>query len=245
MKIYLSDPNLPVHPSTGLRALGIGRRGPIWPVLGGAPDGDDAGGDDGGDGSDADDDAGGGDDVGDKDGDDGADKLGDPGKQALDRMKARVKAETAKRKAAEAELAAARKPAGDDAPDPEKIRAEAKAEARAEGLRDRALDKVEMKAAKLFADPEDARALLASQVDDFVDDDKIDSDAIDHAIAELLKKKPHLAAAQGGKRFGGSGDGGARKGSSKPDQLTEADLKRMTPHQIVEARKAGKLADLL
>lgn len=29
---------LPVHPVTGLRAIGIGKRGPIWPVLGGAPD---------------------------------------------------------------------------------------------------------------------------------------------------------------------------------------------------------------
>jgi hypothetical protein len=32
------DQHLPVHPLTGLRALGIGSRGPIWPVLGGAPD---------------------------------------------------------------------------------------------------------------------------------------------------------------------------------------------------------------
>lgn len=31
---------LPVHPHTGLTALGIGQRGPIWPVLGGAPDDD-------------------------------------------------------------------------------------------------------------------------------------------------------------------------------------------------------------
>lgn len=35
--------HLPVHPVTGLRALGFTKRGPIWPVLGGAPDDDDAG----------------------------------------------------------------------------------------------------------------------------------------------------------------------------------------------------------
>lgn len=29
---------LPVHPSTGLRALGMSKRGPIWPVLGGSED---------------------------------------------------------------------------------------------------------------------------------------------------------------------------------------------------------------
>lgn len=30
--------HLPVHPVTGLRALGMGKRGPIWPVLGGSED---------------------------------------------------------------------------------------------------------------------------------------------------------------------------------------------------------------
>lgn len=31
---------LPIHPTTGLTALGIGKRGPIWPVLGGNGEGD-------------------------------------------------------------------------------------------------------------------------------------------------------------------------------------------------------------
>ncbi|QAU06544.1 hypothetical protein SEA_WILLIAMBOONE_33 [Gordonia phage WilliamBoone] len=34
---------LPVHPVTGVRALGIGKRGPIWPVIGGAPDDNESG----------------------------------------------------------------------------------------------------------------------------------------------------------------------------------------------------------
>lgn len=38
--------NLPRHPVTGLRALGIGRRGPIWPQLGGDGTGDGNTGDD-------------------------------------------------------------------------------------------------------------------------------------------------------------------------------------------------------
>lgn len=40
---------LPFHPTTGLQALEIGRRGPIWPVMGGSEDdgADGAGGDDG------------------------------------------------------------------------------------------------------------------------------------------------------------------------------------------------------
>ncbi|MBF6189432.1 hypothetical protein [Nocardia farcinica] len=34
---------LPVHPVTGLRAIGFGRRGPIWPVLGGSGEGGESG----------------------------------------------------------------------------------------------------------------------------------------------------------------------------------------------------------
>jgi hypothetical protein len=45
---------MPVHPVTGLTAIGIGKRGPIWPVMGGAPD-DDEGTDDSGDGEKPDD----------------------------------------------------------------------------------------------------------------------------------------------------------------------------------------------
>jgi len=29
---------LPIHPTTGLRAIGIGKRGPIWPIMGGSVD---------------------------------------------------------------------------------------------------------------------------------------------------------------------------------------------------------------
>jgi hypothetical protein len=175
--------------------------------------------------------------------DDGAGKLGDAGKQALDRMKARVREERTARKALEAQLAEARKPGTDDAPDPAEIRKAAQAEARAEVLSERALDKVEAKAAKLFADPEDARALLAGRVDEFVDDGKVDVEAIEEALTELLSKKPHLAAATA-KRFQGGADGGARKGSGVT-QLTEQDLKRMSPQQIDKARLDGRLNDLL
>jgi hypothetical protein len=175
--------------------------------------------------------------------DDGADKLGDAGKQALDRMKVRLREERTARKALEAQIAAKTPTKDDDAPDPAELRKAAQAEARAEVLMERALDKVEARAAKLFADPEDARALLAGQVDDFIDDGKVDVDAVDEALKELLSKKPHLAAATA-KRFQGGADGGARKGSQL-SQLTEQDLKRMTPQQIDDARLKGQLNDLL
>jgi hypothetical protein len=238
MKIHLpvAGPELPVHQFTGLTALGLRRNGaPIWPVRGGAPD--DADPADDVDPDPADDDG--------ADTDDGADKLGDAGKQALDRMKTRLREERTARKALEAQIADAnKKPAKDeDAPDPAELRKTAQAEARAEVLNERALDKVEAKAAKLFADPEDARALLAGRVDEFVDDGKVDVEAIEEALGELLKKKPHLAAATA-KRFQGGADGGARKGS-QVSQITEQELKRMTPQQIDKARIDGRLNDLL
>ncbi|MCX2753087.1 hypothetical protein [Gordonia sp. 4N] len=44
--------DMPIHPITGLHAIGFTRRGPIWPVMGGAPDGGDGGGDGNGSGGD-------------------------------------------------------------------------------------------------------------------------------------------------------------------------------------------------
>lgn len=174
-------------------------------------------------------------------GTDGADQLGDAGKKALDSMKSKWQKERDARKALEAKLAAGTK--DDDQQDPAEMRKQAQAEARAEVLRERALDKVEAKAAKLFADPEDARALLAARVEDFVDDGQVDVDAINEALTDLLSKKPHLAAATA-KRFQGGADGGARKGSGVA-QLTEQDIKRMTPQQIEKARLSGQLNNLL
>lgn len=40
--------SLPIHPVTGLTALGIGKRGPIWPVLGASEDAEDTTPDEGG-----------------------------------------------------------------------------------------------------------------------------------------------------------------------------------------------------
>lgn len=172
-----------------------------------------------------------------------SESLGDPGKRALDSMKEKWRLERDRRKSLESQIAAHNADSKESS-DPEKIREQARAEARAEMLRDRAFDKIEAKAAKLFADPEDARALLARQVDDFIDDGKLDLDAIEDALESLLKKKPHLAA-KAEARFTGSADGGARKGSGKPPQLTENDLKRMTPEAIVDARRKGQFDELM
>lgn len=126
------------------------------------------------------------------------------------------------------------KPVGDDSKasevDVEKIRAEAleqaKKEAQQETLKERVLDKIEAKA-KDFADPADAVAMImrGRDADDFIDDGKIDVDAIQDALTELLEKKPYLGgAAQGGKnRFQGSAEGGAKPHKpQRPQSLDEA-----------------------
>lgn len=169
--------------------------------------------------------------------------LGAAGQQAIDRMKSERNEAKKQLREVKAQLAELTKPKPDDKPDADAIRKAAREEAMAETLGDRALDKLEVRAAKLFADPDDARAMLAGRAAEFVDDGKIDTDAIDEALQDLLKRKPHLGA-KPESRFQGSADGGARKGS-KPDQLTRDDLKKMSPDQIVKAKTDGRLANLM
>jgi hypothetical protein len=184
-----------------------------------------------------------------------ADALGDPGKQALDRMKERVKKATARATAAEKALADSKKPAeGDDKPDLDAIREQARTEARTEQMRDRVMDKIEAKAGGKFGiDTEDVAALLMRrhELDDFLDDGKIDVEAITEALNDLLEKQPRLAAGvtQGDeKKFKGGGDGGARGKASK-SQLTEADVKKLAADgkhaEIEQARVDGRLNELL
>lgn len=273
----LADELLPTHPRTRLKAIGLLRNGdPIWPVLGGSEDdvviedapADDSAAVDAETGSvDEQDDA----DTS-SDGDGASDTpLGPKGEKALQAEKTkRREADRLRRTAARerdealAELerlktAATQKGAkagdgdsADDAPDLDAIRAEARdkatAEAKAEVLKDRVGDKIEVLAAKRFQDAGDAvvHLLRTSEIADFLDGDKIDAEAIKEALDELLERKPYLAvAAQSAKRFQGSGDGGARKGPQKPAQLTEDDLRRMSPEQIVQAQTEGRFNDLL
>ena len=186
--------------------------------------------------------------------DDGDDKpLGKPGEKAL-------AAEKEKRRSAQRELREFKalglspsqikalqtgKTDADDQPDVDQIREQARTEARAEAMKDRVVDKIEAKAAKAFTDAEDAVAILlrSHDADDFLDDGKIDVEAIQDALDELLEKKPHLAV-QDGKRFKGSPDGGTRK-AARPGQLTRDDLKRMSPKEITKAKADGRLAELL
>ena len=75
-------------------------------------------------------------------------------------------------------------------------------------------------------------------------DGEIDQDALSAAINDLITKKPSLAA-QGGSRFKGTADGGARTDASRPSQLTRADMARMSPEEIDAAHTEGRFTDLL
>lgn len=218
--------HLPVHPSlvhprTGeaIMALGFRKDGrPIWPIIGGDGTEDDKNDDDT-------------DNAGDDDGDGpDDDKLApedDPESIEYWRKRSRQNEREAKKAKRERDAALKTPPkadkADDDKPDIDKIRAEARAEAAAEQLRGRVEDKIEAKA-HAFADPEDAVAVLLrnSDIEDFIDDGKVDADAIAEALKELGEKKPHLLA-KGGKKFQGDGDGGPRKeAKSRPKDLGDA-----------------------
>jgi hypothetical protein len=131
--------------------------------------------------------------AGDEPDPDGADELGDKGKQALERMKERLRNERAARRAAEQALA---EKSGED--DAARVQREAVAKANQRILRS------EIKAAAKGVVNDDALpdifALIpktdldAIEVDD---DGNVDEDEVAALVADLVKKKPYLAA-QGG-----------------------------------------------
>jgi hypothetical protein len=82
---------------------------------------------------------------------------------------------------------------------------------RGEVRRERVLDRIEVLAAKDFADAEDARLRFGARADEFVGKDgSVDADLIRTALEQLLKDKPHLAAVKPDGRPKGDADQGAR-----------------------------------
>ena len=94
--------------------------------------------------------------------------------------------------------------------------------------------------------PGDALKLI--DFSDLTADDQggYDQKAISKKIDDLVTAHPYLA--QGGNKAGLTGiipPSGARDGDHQAGQLTRDDLKNMTPKQIEEARRKGRLDDLL
>lgn len=229
----MDEKTLPVHPATGLRALGVLPSGRIiWPVLGGdgTDDGDTNQTDEPADDveqNDSEDDGG-----LDGDGDpEGADQLGDPGKKALAAQKQKWKTERDRRRELEKQLAEAAKPKSDsDEPHPDQIRADAEQAATAKANARIIRAELRAAAAGKLADPADALAFLDPAEFEVDESGEVDADEISEAISDLLTRKPHLAAGEK-RRFQGGGDGGAGR-DSKPRTLDQ---------QIAEAEAAGDL----
>jgi len=133
--------------------------------------------------------------------DPGAEALSDPGKQALDRMKAAKREAEQKARDTQALLdQALAKIAGKEAEfaaEQERRNVESAALAKANDRIRRA--EVRAAASGVLADPKDALLYLDLDQIDVSDDGEVDSAAVAAAVADLVKSKPYLAA-QGGPR---------------------------------------------
>lgn len=121
------------------------------------------------------------------------------------------------------------------------------AQATIAGLQKRVLQaNVTAAATGKLINPSDALKLI--DFSDLTADDQggYDQQAIGEKIDALVTAHPYLA--QGGNNAGLAGiipPSGVRDGDHQAGQLTRDDLKNMTPKQIDEARRKGRLDDLL
>lgn len=150
--------------------------------------------------------------------DEGDEPLREEGLKALNEWKTRAKEAERKAKQADtlqAELDKVRQSQmGESEKAIENARKEGERAAMTRLQSERVLDRVEVLAAKTFADPEDARLRMAARVADLTTGDGTpDVKAIQAALTDLLKDKPHLAATP--TRARGDIDQGARGG--QPD----------------------------
>lgn len=169
--------------------------------------------------------------------------LGPPGEKALAAEKDKRRAESAKRRELEAQLAALKASASADTEkaDLEAIKAQAIREANAAAAQRILRSEIKAAAAGKLADPADAYKFLDLADFEVNENGDVDTAEIASAITGLLTSKPYLKAAQSGP---GSADGGVRKGS-RPDQLTREQIQSMSSDAVEAARQKGQLNDLL
>lgn len=101
--------------------------------------------------------------------------------------------------------------------------------------------KVLIHAAGKLSDPADATRFITLADLATNEAGEVEDKTIQAAIADLVKRKPYLAS--GAKPGPGEPDGGPR--GNPVAQLTQADLKTMSPEAIVKAKNDGQLNDLL
>ena len=131
----------------------------------------------------------------------------------------------------------------------EQAREQARAEALSEADKERRNDRLELAVTRLasrgfgdgdrFADPDDAlvyleRAIARGDVDPediFDDGGKVQTDAVQTALQELLENKPHLRAqTDGAQRVPGSSDAGKGRAKSGEDESVDDILARKRRH---------------
>jgi hypothetical protein len=169
--------------------------------------------------------------------------LGPAGQKALQAEKEKRKEAARKLREAQAELERLRN--GDD----KAAAAAAEAEKAALAKANKRILRSEVKAAAAgrLADPTDALRLLDLDQFEVGEDGEVDEGELNDAIADLLKKKPYLAAQQNGKpRFQGGADQGARKkvpAKTVVEQIAEAEkasdwatARRLKSAQLAAAR---------
>lgn len=177
----------------------------------------------------------------DQDDDPGADSLGDPGKQALDRMKTQRNDAKKLAKEREAEIAELKRQleAKDKSPEEnelEKARAEARAEAITAANARVIRSEVKSAAAGKLRNPALAIKLLNLSDFDVDENGDVDTDQIQEAISDLLEENPELAAQGGNASF----DSGRGKQPRKK-KLTKQDLAGMSPKEIAKAYDEGRV----
>ena len=135
-----------------------------------------------------------------------------------------------------------------DGDESDRIRREAEQAATAKANTRIVKAEIRAAAAGKLADPADALTFIDPSTLEVEDDGNTDAAALSAAIDDLLQNKPYLAA-QGGKKFQGSADGGTRNGGTQPSQLSKADVERLYAEgrhgEIVQAKAEGRLADYL
>lgn len=175
----------------------------------------------------------------------GSEALGDAGKKALSAMKEREKAARARARELEREVAELRAAieAKDKTPDEQEldaVRREAEAAAIARANERILRSEIKAAAAGKLADPEDALRYLDLEEFEVDESGNVDATEIVDAINELLERKPYLSA-QGGRVTLDTGRGK----NPAAGQLTREDLRHMTPEEIVSAKSAGRLNNVL
>jgi hypothetical protein len=169
---------------------------------------------------------------------DGSEALGDPGKRALDAMKAKLATEKAAKKALQDKLDALSAPKAGDEKTPEDWQREADARAMTKANERVLKADLKLAAKDVLIDPTDALLNLDLSQFEPGDDGEFDADDITEALKDLVKRKPHLA-----KSATQSGGPRVPKVPADPANLPKTPL--TLDEQIAVANKAGDVMTVI